>query len=132
MKISIAIPTYNRGPKLAETIQAIMRSDITGIEAVEVIVVDDGSKIPAEESVGKISCPRDFTLRFIRQTNSGPGPARNAGFRAANGDLVMFVDDDILVPPGMIQQYLIAHQEFPRGCLRTQSFPKGRGQQGHA
>ena len=113
MKVSIVIPSYNCGPKLADTIHSILRSEMAGIDAAELIVVDDGSKVPAEQSAGKISCSDRFTLRFIRQPNAGPGPARNTGFRAATGDLVMFIDDDIVVPPGLLQQYLAAHRKFP-------------------
>src|SRR5207248_9239890 len=113
VKVSIVIPSYNCGPKLADTIHSILRSEMAGIDAAELIVVDDGSKVPAEQSAGKISCPDRFALRFIRQPNAGPGPARNTGFRAATGDLVMFIDDDIVVPPGLLQQYLAAHRKFP-------------------
>lgn len=131
MRLSIVIPTYNRGPKLAGTIQAILQSDMTAIEAAEVIVVDDGSKVAAEDSAGMIACPPGFTLRFIRQANAGPGPARNTGFRAATGDLVIFVDDDILVPAGMIQQYLSAHRRFPHAVVFGRSpFQKGDDNQG--
>jgi GT2 family glycosyltransferase len=131
VKLSIVIPTYNRGPKLADTIQAILRSDMTGIEAAEVIVVDDGSKLAAEESVGKISCPPGFSLRFIHQANAGPGPARNTGFRAATGDLVMFIDDDILVPLGMVQQYLRANLKFPGAVVFGRSpFKEGSDNKG--
>src|SRR4051812_35692622 len=131
MKLSIVTPSYNRGPKLADTIHAILRSDLSGIDAVELIVVDDGSKIPAEERAGKIVCPDRFTLRFIRQPNAGPGPARNTGFRAASGELLMFIDDDILVPPGLLQQYLAAHRKFPEAVVFGRSpFQKGSDNSG--
>jgi hypothetical protein len=125
VKLSVVIPTYNRGPKLAETIRSILRADMGGASA-EIIVVDDGSRIAAEEAAGKIACPDGLALRFIRQVNAGPGPARNTGFRAATGDLIIFIDDDILVPPELFQQYLAANRKFPGAVVFGRSpFQKG-------
>jgi GT2 family glycosyltransferase len=48
-------------------------------------------------------------LRCIRQENAGPAAARNNGFRVATGDIVLFVDDDIIVPSDIIQKHIEAH-----------------------
>src|SRR6185436_11068499 len=81
-----------------------------------VIVVDDGSSPPAAESVPASRLPAPDPrriLRWVRQANAGPAAARNAGFALAAGRIVLFVDDDILVGPEVVQAHLTAHQLRP-------------------
>lgn len=56
---------------------------------VDIIVVDDGSRTPVTAASAIV----------LRQPNAGPAAARNAGARAATGDVLVFVDADIVVPP---------------------------------
>lgn len=113
MHLSVVIPTYNRGPKLAPTIAAVLASDTDGLEQVEIVVVDDGSWEPAEPVVKSFAARPPFTLRCLRQSNAGPAAARNAGFRDTRGSLVLFMDDDILVPPRLLRQHVDAHRPNP-------------------
>lgn len=110
---TVVVPTFNRGDALSATLRALLASASGGLDFVEIIVVDDGSRLPAAPLVRSLSAASPFTLRCIRQRNRGPGPARNAGFREAQGRLVIFVDDDIIVPPDLIQQHLRAHADLP-------------------
>jgi glycosyltransferase involved in cell wall biosynthesis len=111
------IPTYNRGEKLAATLEPVLRNRTEGLEAVEVIVVDDGSPVPAAPVVGAFAPPPPFSLRCIRQKNAGPAAARNTGFRASAGDLVIFIDDDIISPPDLISRHVEAHRARPRSVI---------------
>jgi GT2 family glycosyltransferase len=122
MHVSVVIPTYNRGPRLAATLDAVLACDSKGLEEVEVLVVDDGSPTPAGPIVAARRTLAPFTLRCIRQENAGPAKARNTGFRASRGDIVLFMDDDILPPPHLLQQHLEAHQSRP-GCVIFGSCP---------
>jgi len=112
MKVSIVVPTYKRGTRLNATLEHLLRSECTGIEAIEIIVVDDGSPVPASTFVPREVIP-PFSLSVLRQENAGPARARNNGFRAATGRLVLFVDDDILVPPALVRSHLEAHAARP-------------------
>jgi GT2 family glycosyltransferase len=122
MNISVIIPTYNRGPKLGATLDAVLACETTGLDTVEVIVVDDGSPISAEPVVSARSPSPPFTLRCIRQPNAGPAKARNTGFREARGEVVLFMDDDIIAPPGLLCQHIDAHKMRP-GCVIFGSCP---------
>src|SRR5678810_642452 len=106
MRLSVVIPTYNRGAKLTATLQALLASVTEGLDAVEIVVVDDGSTIPAESVAGSPQVLPPFSLRYLRQPNAGPAAARNNGFRNTHGDIVLFMDDDILVPPTMLRQHV--------------------------
>src|SRR5476651_1288756 len=88
-KTSVIIPAYNRAALVGETIRCVLRQSLP---ADEIIVVDDGSidnTLDVLESFGS-------RLRIIRQSNAGPGAARNAGLAAATGDYIWFMDSDDL------------------------------------
>src|ERR1700677_2763896 len=99
MNVTIVIPTHNRGEKLAATVERLLANDAGRLEEVDVIVVDDGSIVPVSPLLDRLRPSPPFTLRCIRlDPNAGPAAARNAGFRCARGEVVLFVDDDILTP----------------------------------
>jgi glycosyltransferase involved in cell wall biosynthesis len=115
--VTVVVPTFNRGNALRATLNALLASTAAGLQLVEMIIVDDGSPLPAAPVMNSLAAVRPFTLRCIRQPNSGPGPARNTGFREAQGRIVIFVDDDILVPPNLILQHVKAHADRPRAVI---------------
>jgi glycosyltransferase involved in cell wall biosynthesis len=61
--------------------------------------------------------PPGFTLKCVRQENAGPAAARNLGFTASRGDIVIFIDDDILVPPELVRQHVEAHELNPGSVI---------------
>ena len=116
--VTIVIPTYNRGKDILDTINRIWASNLSSIDFLEVIVVDDGSSEPVEPFLASSEIPQNnVSLRCIRQENSGVGAARNRGFREATGDIILFIDDDILVSPELIRQHVEAHREHPNSVI---------------
>lgn len=109
-RISVVIPTYNRGPALATTITALLRAGQRELSGVEIIVVDDGSPVPAEPLVAQLRQATAVSVECVRQENRGPAAARNTGFRRASGEVVLFLDDDILSPPDLLVRHLEAHR----------------------
>lgn len=90
-KISIIIPTYNRGWLLVESIKSVINQTYKNIE---IIVVDDGSTDDTKNIVGEFQ-KKDNRIVYIYETNSG-GPSRpkNTGVGKATGEYVSFLDDD--------------------------------------
>jgi len=131
-RITIVVPTYRRGPRLLDTLGALLASRASGVETAELIVVDDGSPEPV--SLDGLVVPGHFRVSLLRQENRGPAAARNAGFRAARGEFVLFVDDDILVPPDLVGAHLAAHARLGPAvvCGRCVLQPPERGQELYA
>jgi len=102
---SIIIPVYNRPEEIRELLGSLKDQRFRSFE---VIVVEDGSVHPCETEV--INFSSEFTVRYFRKPNEGPGPARNFGFREANGEFLVVFDSDCLIPPG----YFEAVEEFRR------------------
>lgn len=89
--VSIVIPAYNP-PK--ELFRACIESVITqNYFNLEVVVIDDGSKLEFAEYMDEIAL-QDNRIRIIHQINTGEGGARNAGMQKASGDYMVFVDAD--------------------------------------
>ena len=93
--ISFIVTTYNLQPELlAECLDSIIALSLSDLER-EVILVDDGSDIPA---IMQLADYQDNII-YIRQSNRGLSEARNAGMRIATGKYIQFVDgDDKLLP----------------------------------
>lgn len=102
-ELSVVVPTHNRREILALTLPTLLSQDIP-VDAREIIVVVDGS------SDGTAELLRSFPdVRVVAQQNRGPAAARNVGFRAARGRLVLFLDDDMQCEPGHFRGHIAAH-----------------------
>lgn len=98
VKYSIVIPVYNRPDEVDELLQSLTEQTFTGFE---VIVVEDGSTVPCEEVVRKYTDRLD--LKYFVKLNSGPGQSRNYGVERSEGEFVIVLDSDVVLPPGYLQ-----------------------------
>jgi glycosyltransferase involved in cell wall biosynthesis len=116
-KISVVIPSYNRGKGLNSIIEEILKSKVDDFSSVEIIVVDDGSSTSAKSFLKELAIPAPFSLSVIRQKNAGPAAARNNGLQNAKNEIVLFIDDDILVTPGLLNKHAEGHIYFPQSII---------------
>lgn len=89
--ISVVVPTFGRPQELRGCLEALAKLDYPR-ERYEVVVVDDGSDPPVDPWAG--AGEAGLRMRWLRQANAGPAAARNAGARAASGEILAFTDDD--------------------------------------
>ena len=94
--LSIIIPTYARPAQIAGCLESLTKL-VPPRSSFEVIVVDDGSPEPLDSVVGPFQGSLNVTL--LRQANSGPARARNAGAVIAKGRFLAFTDDDCRPEP---------------------------------
>lgn len=104
--LSIVTPTYNRRERLARVLSALEAQSVPK-DSFEVIVVDDGSTDGTTEWLEQQRY--GYALRALRQSNSGPAEARNVGVLSAVGELVLFLDDDVVPAPELIAEHLRSH-----------------------
>ncbi|MBI3178575.1 MAG: glycosyltransferase [Deltaproteobacteria bacterium] len=105
-RVSVVVSTFNRLPLLGELLDALGRQTLPA-DQFEVIVVDDGSKVPAAPVLAQRKDP--FRLTVLTQANAGAAAARHAGIMKASGEVVVITDDDMLVPPEFLAEHLKAH-----------------------
>lgn len=106
VRVAVVIPTYNHAHFLDDAIASVLAQSSP---VNEIIVVDDGSTDRPERVTD-----RHPAVRLIRQQQSGLAAARNTGWRAAESELVVFLDaDDRLRPDaiGINATRLLAHPE---------------------
>lgn len=105
MQLSVIIPTYNRLDVLKKTIRALEKQNLSK-KTFEVIIINDGSTDDTWNWLNSYSSKLNLTP--INQANSGQGIARNYGFKKAQGDIVLFLGDDMI--PAR-QDFLKTHLE---------------------
>lgn len=99
---SIIIPAYNRSRSIGRAVGSCLAQDM---EAIEVIVVDDGSTDDTPHQVAKFMDPR---VVYVRQENAGASAARNRGARVARGKYLAFLDSDDEFLPGKLSRFAAA------------------------
>jgi len=105
--VSVVIPTYNRRERLARVLQALAAQRVK--DPFEVVVVSDGSTDGTDDY---LEGPTPLPVRAERQPNSGPAVARNRGVQVASGELIVFLDDDVVPDPGLIAAHVAAHERL--------------------
>jgi len=117
LKISVVVATYNRGALLARTLPTLLSQEFP-VDEYEVIVVVDGSTDNTRELLKRFHA--DCALRVIEQANRGPSVARNVGLRAASGDVILFLDDDLVCDHTLLWQHAVSHEQRPTGVVAGQ------------
>lgn len=108
MEISVIVPTFNRRVVVARTLASLFVQDFPP-DRYEIIVVVDGSADGTAAALKFLKPPCKF--RVIEQENQGPAGARNTGYRRAEADLLLFLDDDMLCDPGLVSAHVAAHND---------------------
>jgi glycosyltransferase involved in cell wall biosynthesis len=89
--VSVVLPTYDRPQKLRAAVESVAAQTYSNIE---LLVVDDCSPTPARPVLAT-DAPESLNYTCIRhEENRGANAARNTGIRAAEGEIVAFLDDD--------------------------------------
>ena len=106
MRFSVVVPTFRRREVVLRNVAALAAQTATDFE---VIVVDDGSRDGTPQALRALETP--FPLTVIEQENLGAGAARNAGAAAAQGELLLFLDDDMEADPQLLAEHDRSHRE---------------------
>ena len=93
MKYSIIVPVFNRPDEVDELLESLCHQDVKDFE---VIIVEDGSKKPCKDVCDKYASILD--LHYYYKENSGPGQSRNYGAERANGEWLIVLDSDVVLP----------------------------------
>jgi glycosyltransferase involved in cell wall biosynthesis len=104
-RLSVIVPVWNGEGLLAQCLDTLIASDYP---AFEMLVVDDCS---SDETP---SIAKKYGVRYIRTAKRmGPANARNAGAGDASGDILVFVDADVILPPGGLQMIADDFERHP-------------------
>ena len=114
MKYSIIVPVFNRPDEVDELLESLCRQTVKDFE---VLIVEDGSQRDCKAVVDKYADRLD--VKYFMKPNSGPGQSRNYGAERANGEWLIVLDSDVVLPEG----YLAAvNERIKSEELRTKSY----------
>ena len=95
--VGVVLPTRDRPALLGRAVASVLSQSVRDLD---LVVVDDGSRTPAAETLAGLGDPRVRTLRVERP--AGPARARNLGLAALSAPWVAFQDDDDEWLPGKL------------------------------
>jgi glycosyltransferase involved in cell wall biosynthesis len=98
LKFSIIIPVFNRPDEVDELLESLCQQTVKDFE---VLIIEDGSVKPCKDVCDKYANILD--LHYYAKENSGPGQSRNYGAERSNGEYVIILDSDVVLPVGYLQ-----------------------------
>ena len=98
MKYSFIVPVFNRPDEVDELLESLCHQEVKDFE---VIIVEDGSQKPCKDVCDKYADILD--LHYYYKENSGPGQSRNYGVERAQGEYVIVLDSDVVLPNGYLE-----------------------------
>lgn len=121
--VSVVFATRDRAERVGALLESL-RAQTLGRDRFEVVAVDDGSSDRTPDVLRRAEEAGDLALRVLRHERSrGPAAARNAGWRAACGDLVAFTDDDCVAAAGWLEAGLSAWGGDPARIVQGRTDP---------
>ena len=99
-RLSVIVATMNRWNELARCLESI---SVQTVPPYEVVIVDDGESDP---KIVREMVPESILLQYHRKSPPGLSASRNLGAKVARGDLLLFLDDDVVLEPTYIEEIL--------------------------
>ena len=97
--VSVIIPTYNEEQTIVACLVSLKRQSYKNLE---IIVVDDGSTDDTLKIMARVKS-QTLNYKLLNQSHLGPGPARNLGVQSAKGEILVFVDADMVFDKNFIR-----------------------------
>lgn len=107
-RVSVVVPTYRRPALLARCVGALLVQGLRA-DAYEIVIADDAGEAGLAARLAQLPNPHGVRLRVAAVGPAhGPAAARNAGWRAACGEVIAFTDDDTIPAPDWLAAGLAA------------------------
>jgi glycosyltransferase involved in cell wall biosynthesis len=106
--LSIVIPTFNRLKCLQRTLAALEQQTYPHSEF-EIIVVSDGSSDGTDDYLREAE--HRLAIIPVFQANGGVATARNHGIQLAQGEWILFIDDDVVGAPNLVEEHLTTQRK---------------------
>jgi glycosyltransferase involved in cell wall biosynthesis len=114
-RVTVVIPAYNAERYIGEALASIREQTL---REVEVLLIDDGSSDGTVREAERYADSLD--LKIMRQSNAGPGAARNLGVHRASGRYCAFLDaDDVMLPERLAAQVALLEARPELGLVHT-------------
>ena len=109
--LSVIICTFNRAELLKQVLDSLTLQTIAH-DKFEVIIIDDGSTDNTREIADFFS--GKLPIKYFYQKNAGLASAKNHGTYASQGKIVLFLDDDDVATPTLLEEHIKTHEKYPK------------------
>lgn len=117
--LSVVIPTYQKLSRLRLSLYSLLSVARDEAPDTEVIVVDDGGEEGLRDILEQVTAESNGpSVRLCERPHGGRSAARNWGAASASGKRILFLDDDVLVTPGVLKSHRQRGLQFPQAFLR--------------
>jgi glycosyltransferase involved in cell wall biosynthesis len=121
VKVSVVIPTYNREKCVIDLLNCLLKQDYPDFE----IVVIDQSEILTQEKNLIIEANQGI-LKYFKIREKGRSLAKNYGILIAAGEIIIFCDDDIIVPENFISTHVNTYRDQKIGAVSCRLVEDGQ------
>lgn len=111
--ITVGLCSRNRQATLEKVLLSLQDQTLAP-ERFEVVLVDDGSTDETGAMVRRIRDQVKYALSYLWQPHSALAAARNTGIRAARGEVMLYIDDDVLAHPQLLEEHLKIHRQYEK------------------
>jgi glucosyl-dolichyl phosphate glucuronosyltransferase len=123
--LSVIVPTRNRAEQLVLALRSLARQSLP-VSNFEIIVIDNGSRDRTQAVVAEFE--KVFgNVRYIYDASPGLHVGRHHGFREAEGDILVFIDDDIEAFPTLLSSIKAAFENHKVALVGGKCLPKYEG-----
>ncbi len=112
-EITVGLCSRNRKETLKLVLESLAEQSIHP-DRYEVVVIDDGSTDGTKEMIESLDVP--YRLTYGYQPHSALATARNHGIRLSKGEIMLYIDDDVLADHHLLEEHLRAHEEH-KDCV---------------
>jgi glucosyl-dolichyl phosphate glucuronosyltransferase len=117
LRVSVIIPTKNRPSELQRAVRSVLAQTVAHLSLVIVDQSPDNEGlrlVEAEVAAAKMSSDPLWNLNYIHDTRiSGGAMARNRAMKVADGDIWLFLDDDVTLERDFVEQLLAVYRDYP-------------------
>ncbi|TAM75207.1 glycosyltransferase family 2 protein [bacterium] len=117
MDLTVQLSTYNRAHLLGRVLEALFAQDYDP-QRYEIVLINDGSSDGTHDLIERLRPQAPCRFDVVHQENVGLAKGRNIGIARATGEIILFIDDDILSTPVLVREHMAMHAEHPRAIVR--------------
>lgn len=122
---SIVICTYNNSSSLRRTLGSITQLDLLPDIKLELCIINNNSNDDTESVCASfVNSITKFPVRYFFEANQGLSYARNRGAREASGNILIFTDDDVVVPQNWFSKYSETFASYDADCVFGRIIPE--------
>lgn len=111
--VSVGLCTHNRKGVLEKVLLTLADQTLSP-DRFEAVLVDDGSTDGTAQMARELQGRLPYPLVYCHQRHSGLATARNTGIRAASGRVIVYIDDDVLADPRLLEEHLKSHDRYEK------------------